>query len=63
MDIPILFDEFSVYYQIFYTVNLNIPTSQVLMKLNEDELNSEELKQMVYWKPETMGQIIFNYWD
>ena len=27
------------------------------------ELSSEELEQVNYWKPQTVGEIIFNTWD
>lgn len=27
------------------------------------ELNKAELKQIEYWKPNTVGDIIFNFWD
>lgn len=30
---------------------------------NENELNSAELKQLAYWKPERIGDVIFNHWD
>ena len=38
-------------------------------ELNQDwrglcgELSSEELEQVNYWKPQTVGEIIFNTWD
>jgi hypothetical protein len=39
----------------------------LLLKLpnlhNDNELNSAELKQIAYWKPETIGELIFNFWD
>lgn len=59
MDIPPLFDQFSLYYQIVHEVDLDISASQMLMS----ELNKAELKQIAYWKPQNIGQIIFNYWD
>ena len=40
-----------------------------LAELNQDwrglcgELNLEELEQIRYWKPQTVGEIIFNTWD
>lgn len=30
---------------------------------NENTLNELELKQVFYWMPKTVGEIIFNYWD
>ncbi|GGF90603.1 hypothetical protein [Paenibacillus abyssi] len=31
--------------------------------LNENSLNKEELNQIFYWKPKTVGDVIFNFWD
>lgn len=52
---------------------LQLPESQVhflnLDELNQDwhglcgALNAEELEQIRYWKPQTVGEIIFNVWD
>lgn len=30
---------------------------------NENCLNKTELDQIFYWKPETVGDVVFNYWD
>ncbi len=30
---------------------------------NENSLNPVELSQILYWKPKTIGEVIFNYWD
>jgi len=27
------------------------------------ELNKAELEQIAYWKPETIGEVLFNHWD
>ena len=50
-----------------------LPTGPVrflsLAELNQDwhnlcgELSPEELEQLRYWKPQTVGEIIFNTWD
>lgn len=37
-------------------------TEQMGEKL-EHELNKGTVQQIRYWKPETVGQIIFNFWD
>lgn len=29
----------------------------------ENQLNQAERKQILYWKPKTVGEIIFNFWD
>ena len=52
---------------------LQLPEGQVnflsLAELNQDwhglcqELGPEELEQIRYWKPKTVGEIIFNTWD
>ena len=30
---------------------------------NKNELNEAELSNIKYWKPLTVGDIVFNYWD
>ncbi|WP_169089680.1 hypothetical protein [Paenibacillus sp. PL91] len=30
---------------------------------NENTLNEKELKQIFYWKPKTVGEVIYNHWD
>lgn len=52
---------------------LRLPEGQVrflsLAELNQDwhglcvELGPEELEQIHYWNPQTVGEIIFNTWD
>lgn len=52
---------------------LRLPEGQVrflsLTQLNQDwrglygELGPEELEQIRYWNPQTVGEIIFNTWD
>lgn len=66
VDEPQLFEQFSTYYRVLGTVELNEP---LFLKLGskednlQNELNSAELKQLAYWKPETIGSLIFNFWD
>lgn len=31
--------------------------------LNKNCLNKAELNQIFYWKPKTVGDVIFNFWD
>ncbi|WP_132313692.1 hypothetical protein [Paenibacillus sp. BK033] len=31
--------------------------------LNENSLNKAELNQIFHWKPKTVGEVIFNFWD
>lgn len=52
---------FSTFYQILDTKHLNSRYDQQL--LQQWNLNKAELKQISYWKPATIGQIIFNHWD
>ncbi|MCM3588398.1 hypothetical protein M3182_22225 [Mesobacillus maritimus] len=61
IDNPTLCASFSPYYQVLGTKELHAPFNQDLV--NQSELNVAEKKQLQYWKPETIGQIIFNYWD
>lgn len=61
IDRPVLNEQFSSFYRILGVGKLNVPLNQILIK--KTELNSAELEQIVYWKPETVGQIIFNHWD
>ncbi|SHG82427.1 hypothetical protein [Ornithinibacillus halophilus] len=30
---------------------------------NENTLHQAELKQLVYWKPRSVGEVVFNTWD
>ena len=61
IDVPALHALFDSFYQVTGTAVLNTSVDQSsLLKL---ELNSAELEQIAYWKPETIGQIIFNHWD
>lgn len=61
IDNPFLYEQFAPFYQIIGTVELNSHFNQNMV--NKADLNSAELEQLAYWKPETVGQIIFNYWD
>lgn len=31
--------------------------------LNKNYLNKAELNQIFHWKPKTVGDVIFNFWD
>ncbi|MDM5329935.1 hypothetical protein [Neobacillus sp. CF12] len=61
IDQPTLNEPFSPFYRVLGTVELNVPFNQTLAK--NTKLNRTELEQLAYWKPETVGQIIFNFWD
>ncbi|QIZ09381.1 hypothetical protein HFZ78_24075 [Priestia megaterium] len=68
IDEPQLHKEFSPFYSVLDTKELN---GKVIIKLgskkciiqNENDLNSAELEQLAYWKPERIGDVIFNHWD
>lgn len=61
IDEPAIKEYFSPYYQVLNTDELNAPFKSNLV--NDTELNRAELEQIACWKPEIIGQIIFNYWD
>lgn len=68
IDEPELFKQFSPFYNVLNTKELNAPVILMLgskksIVQNDNELNSDELEQISYWKPESIGEIIFNYWD
>ncbi|MDQ0216667.1 hypothetical protein J2S13_003141 [Oikeobacillus pervagus] len=67
IDEPKLSEEFCSSYQVLSCRDLNKPVSLKLgaktCLLNENELNQAELKQVAYWKPRTIGEIVFNQWD
>lgn len=68
LDIPVLFEQFSTFYNVIKPEILNEsvilrPGSKNGILGNEHELNTAELEQIKYWKPETIGKIIFNFWD
>ncbi|GKV67149.1 MULTISPECIES: hypothetical protein [unclassified Sporosarcina] len=63
-----LSNTFKPYYKVLYLEQLNEPVNytqqgkNIIIK-NENNLHQDELKQLVYWKPKTVGEIVFNYWD
>ncbi len=59
IDAPLLHAHFSPFYHLLDAALLNKPFTPSL----NTELNSAEWEQIAYWKPETIGQIIFNKWD
>jgi hypothetical protein len=68
MNLPELKKEFSSYYHVLSCEELNEPIhfklgSQMGILLNDNELNKAELEQIVFHRPEKLGDIIFNYWD
>ncbi|WP_230203563.1 hypothetical protein [Bacillus massiliigorillae] len=68
IDEPILVQEFSPFYQVLQTTELNKPLNLSLdaekwMLQNDYQFNEAELEEIVFWNPETIGEIIFNHWD
>jgi hypothetical protein len=59
VDIPVLSEQFSLYYHVLDTKELSVP----IKDKHKSELNSAELQQISYWKPEKIGQVLFNFWD
>jgi hypothetical protein len=37
--------------------------ARTLTVKNENSLNPAELKQLNFWKPKTVGEVIYNFWD
>lgn len=68
IDVPQLYNEFSPYYRVMSVHELNEPLlmKEVKGKIvveNENELNDAELKQIAYWKPQKIGDVVFHFWD
>lgn len=56
----ILAEEFRNLNYIVLSINqLSCPIKKEYLK----ELNKMEMKQIEYWQPNTLGEIVFNYWD
>ena len=68
VDEPALGRLFSPFYHVLDTKKLNEhvilkPGSSKNILLNANDLSEAELKQIAFWQPETIGEIIYNYWD
>lgn len=65
---PEIAKPFKQYYKILLPGQLTEPFNytqkgnKIIVK-NHHDLHEEELKQIVYWKPKTVGDVVFNYWD
>lgn len=57
VDIPALSEQFSLYYRVLDTKELSVHIEDK----HKSELNSAELQQISYWKPEKIGQVLFNF--
>ncbi|NGY89580.1 hypothetical protein F3K44_02630 [Bacillus megaterium] len=68
IDDPALSKDFMPLYKVLSKEELsepsNIRKSKGKLSLeNKNKLNSSELEQIFYWKPKTVGEVIFNFWD
>ncbi|MEH7180105.1 hypothetical protein [Neobacillus vireti] len=39
------------------------PDGRKYLLRNENTLNKDEIQNILYWKPQTVGEVIYNYWD
>ncbi|AZB41864.1 hypothetical protein CEF21_05845 [Bacillus sp. FJAT-42376] len=64
VDPPEWAESFRPFYTILSKTELNerVTISGNQLK-NENELDEAELKEIAFWKPERIGEIIFNAWD
>lgn len=58
MDLPTLTNGFNEYYKVLSKKQLNLQFCK-----QEHDLAEEELKQVKYWQPRTIGEVMFNCWD
>ncbi|WP_342314862.1 hypothetical protein AAB109_29470 (plasmid) [Priestia megaterium] len=59
---------FSAFYTILDAESLNerllyTGKKESFLIKNDNQLNSSELAQIAYWKPITLGEVLYNYWD
>jgi hypothetical protein len=68
IDEPQLSKVFQPYYKVLTTNQLNEPLrytqkgGKIIVK-NVNTLHQVELEQLVYWEPQTVGDVVFNFWD
>lgn len=63
-----LSNQFRMYYTVVCSGELNEPLRYIELKDtfvlgNDNDLNNTELEQVRYWKPRTVGELAFNFWD
>ncbi|MED4531857.1 hypothetical protein [Metabacillus fastidiosus] len=68
IDEPDLSKLFEQYYKVLSLYQLKEPLTYTqkrknIIVINENELHQDELKELVFWKPRTIGEVVFNYWD
>lgn len=59
LDIPELTAKYKQYYTVLTKEYLDTP----LLVEHLSSLSKAELEQVSYWKPMTVGEVIFNHWD
>ncbi|MBA4536841.1 hypothetical protein H1Z61_06730 [Bacillus aquiflavi] len=59
IDVPELAKQFNPFYQVLSFKELNTP----LDAKSFQNFHCSELEQAAYWRPETIGDVIFNDWD
>lgn len=57
-DLPALANGFNAYYTVLTEKELQEPFLK-----NDHPLAETELKEVAYWQPRTIGEVIFNCWD
>lgn len=68
IDDLVLSKDFMPFYKVLSKEELNEPLDirkskgEVSLE-NKNKLNSSELEQIFYWKPKTVGEVMFNFWD
>lgn len=50
-------------FKVLAVAELETPVPRNVDDLQSAGLNQGEIQQIKYWKPDTLGQIIFNFWD
>lgn len=68
IDEPELSKLFKQYYKILSPSQLNerlryTQKGKKIFVKNENNLHQAELEELVHWKPKTVGDVVFNYWD
>ncbi|SMQ81566.1 hypothetical protein SAMN05444673_4382 [Bacillus sp. OV166] len=68
IDVPELLNGFRSYFKILSVKDLTTPfeikevNGKIFVK-NKHQLKDVEVQQALYWKPQTIGEVIFNSWD
>lgn len=68
IDEPDIAKPFKQYYKILHPNQLNEPLRYIqkgdkIIVENENNLHQDELDQLAFWEPKTVGNVVFNYWD